>query len=89
VLKCIENDDKEICSVFWPDMEDVTTSKGKEVAELRKVYSAMRTKIGAYELYNLLEKVIIEVELLPDDKKTMDEYNLDAVLLKHVRGMAM
>ena len=49
----------------------------------------MRTKIGAYELYNLLEKVIIEVELLPDDKKTMDEYNLDAVLLKHVRGMAM
>ena len=68
VLKCIENDDKEICSVFWPDMEDLTTSKGKEVAELRKVYSDMRVKIGAYELYNLLEKVIIEIELQPEDK---------------------
>jgi len=49
-------------------MEDLTTIKGKEVAELRKAYSDMRLKIGAYELYNLLEKVIIEIELQPEDK---------------------
>lgn len=38
VLKCVENDDKEICSIFWPDMEDMTTGKGKEVKELRALY---------------------------------------------------
>lgn len=38
VLKCVENDDKEICSIFWPDMEDMQTGKGKEIQQLRALY---------------------------------------------------
>ena len=89
VLKCVENDDKEICSIFWPDMEDMNTGKGKEVKELRSLYDQLRKKVGRYELYNLLEKCLIEVELSPEDKKLFDEYNLESLILKHVRGLAM
>jgi hypothetical protein len=91
VLKCIENDDKDICSIFWPDilLEDMSTGKGKEVKELRKLYDQFRQKFGAYELYNLLEKVIIEVELLPEEKKIVDDHNLEQLILKHIRGLAM
>ena len=91
VLKCIENDDKDICSIFWPDilLEDMSTGKGKEIKELRKLYDDLRQKFGAYELYNLLEKVIIEVELLPEEKKIIDDNNLEQLILKHIRGLAM
>lgn len=49
----------------------------------------MRKKVGSYELYNLLEKCLIEVELGVEDKKLFDEYNLESLILKHVRGLAM
>ena len=43
VLKCVENDDKEICSLFWPDMEDMSdTGKGKQVKDLRVLYENIR-----------------------------------------------
>lgn len=67
----------------------MSTGKGKEVKELRKLYDQFRQKFGAYELYNLLEKVIIEVELLPEEKKIVDDHNLEQLILKHIRGLAM
>ena len=77
VLKSVENDDKDICAIFWPDMEDMSTGKGKEIKELRALYAQMKDKLGAYELYNLLEKCLIEVELSSDDKKQYEEFNLE------------
>lgn len=89
VLKYIENDDKEICAIFWPDMQDTTTGKGKELQELRALYDSLKKKMGTYELYNLLEKSLIEVDLTEKDKRLLEEMNLEQQLLKHVRGMAM
>lgn len=63
ILKSIENDDKEICSIFYPDIEDSTTEKGALVAELKALYESLRKKKGSYELYNLMEKCLIEVPL--------------------------
>jgi len=42
ILKSLENDDKEICSFFYPDMYDTNTEKGKVVEELKKIYEKNR-----------------------------------------------
>ena len=89
ILKSLENDDKEICSFFYPDMYDTNTEKGKVVEELKKVYEKDRQLVGRYEFYNLLEKCLIEVELNSNDKKKMEELDLEANLIKEIKGLAM
>lgn len=89
ILKSLENDDKEICSFFYPDMYDPTTEKGAVVQELKKMYENHRKNVGRYEFYNLLEKCLIEVELNSNDKKKMIELNLEGTLIKEIKGLAM
>lgn len=89
ILKSIENDDKEICAIFYPDMDDAQSDKGKEVLQLRAVYSGLRKKLGSYELYNLMEKLLIEAKLEENDQKLFKELDLENTLLKHIRGLAL
>lgn len=70
-------------------MYDTNTEKGKVVQELKKVYENHRRQVGRYEFYNLLEKCLIEVELNANDKKKMVELNLEATLIKEIKGLAM
>jgi hypothetical protein len=63
ILKSLENDDKEICSFFYPDMIDTNSEKGRIVVAMKKLYSECQKKMGNYKFYNLLEKYLIEVEL--------------------------
>lgn len=89
ILKSLENDDKEICSVFYPNMYDITTEKGRQVVGLRTLYDNLRKKHGSYELYNLLEKCVIEVPLTPADHKMYTELDLEFLMIKEVKGLAM
>ena len=89
ILKSLENDDKEICSFFYPDMYDTNSEKGKVVEEMKKTYEKDRQLVGRYEFYNLLEKCLIEVELNEKDKKKMQDLNLEATLIKEIKGLAM
>lgn len=66
VLKSLENDDKEICSVFYPDMYDPQNAVSQLVQNLKKFYAELN-KPGSYELYNLLEKCVVEVPLNADE----------------------
>ena len=70
-------------------MYDTNTEKGKGVEELKKVYEKNRQQVGRYEFYNLLEKCLIEVELNGNDKKKMVDLDLEAVLIKEIKGLAM
>ena len=70
-------------------MYDTNTEKGKVVEELKKVYEKDRQLVGRYEFYNLLEKCLIEVELNGNDKKKMVDLDLEAVLIKEIKGLAM
>ena len=70
-------------------MYDTNTEKGKVVEELKKVYEKDRQLVGRYEFYNLLEKCLIEVELHDKDKKKMEDLNLEATLIKEIKGLAM
>lgn len=70
-------------------MYDVNTEKGKVMQELKRVYERHRQMMGRYEFYNLLEKCLIEVELNSNDKKKILELNLENVLIKEIKGLAM
>jgi hypothetical protein len=39
ILKSLEQDDKEICELFYPSMYDPDTVKGQKVIAMRKLYS--------------------------------------------------
>ena len=89
ILKSLENDDKQICSFFYPDMYNPSTEKGKIVVEMKKIYEQCQKKLGSYEFYNLLEKCLIEVELTAEDKARISEMRLETTLLKEIKGLAM
>lgn len=88
-MKSLENDDKEICSFFYPDMYDPKTEKGAIVVEMKKLYADCQKKMGSYQFYNLIERCLIEVELSEADKKKYRELNLEMTLIKEVKGLAM
>jgi hypothetical protein len=37
-LKSLENDDKEICNFFYPDMFDAATKQGQQLKALKQLY---------------------------------------------------
>jgi U3 small nucleolar ribonucleoprotein component len=63
-LKSLENDDKEICSFFYPDMFDTKTKQGQQLKMLKDEYEQGRIKMQSdYDFYNLVEKCLLEIEL--------------------------
>jgi hypothetical protein len=89
ILKSLENDDKEICGFFYPEMSDVTSVKGRLVGDLKKLYENLRRKYGSYEIYNLLEKCLIEVPLTQGDKNWIKELDLEKLMIRDIKCLAM
>jgi len=56
---------------------------------LKRVYELLRKKYGSYELYNLMEKCLIDVPLSAADRKIITDLNLEKVLVRDIRGLAM
>lgn len=44
ILKSLENEDKDICMLFYPEMYEVTSSKCALVVALKRTFAAMRRK---------------------------------------------
>jgi len=59
------------------------------VTNLRNLYAKLKKKLGDYELYNLMEKCLIEVKMTDDDQKLATELCLENQMLKHIRGLAL
>jgi nitric oxide synthase oxygenase domain/subunit len=70
-------------------MDDNETDKGRQVASLRLIYDKMRKKQGSYELYNLLEKCVIEVPLNDFETKTFKELDLENTMIREIKQLAM
>lgn len=56
---------------------------------LKKVYSIGRTKYGMYDFYNLMEKLLIEVEISEEEKKIVTELDVEKTLVKDIKIFAM
>lgn len=68
ILKSLENDDKDICNFFYPDMQNEESDSGRKMKNLKQVYESGRDKYGSYDFYNLMEKILIEGELTDKEK---------------------
>lgn len=89
ILKSLENDDKEICKLFYPGMFDPTSEKYILVRNMRTLFTKLRKMHSRYELYNLMEKCIIEVSLSKDELLQLATLDLERVLLKDIRRLAI
>lgn len=81
VLKSLEDDDKGICKKFMPAMYNVDSQTGRKYGALKQLF--FRNKINEYERYNLVEKMILDVDLSESDKeslKRIDQSELDQVM---------
>jgi hypothetical protein len=62
ILRSLEDDDKNICKSFYPDMFDDGKLQGIIYTELKKDFVERRTSFAdEYEIYNLLERELLEV----------------------------
>lgn len=89
ILKSLENDDKDICASFHPDMADLTTDSGKSMGNLKAIYEKGRKKYGIYDFYNLMEKLLIEVDVTDEEKRIVTELDIERTLVKDIKGLAM
>ena len=89
ILKSLEGEDKDICRLFYPDMYSETHGKSHLVSDLKRLYTKLRRQYGRYELYNLMEKCVIDVQLTAKERELSESLELERLLLKDIRGLAM
>lgn len=56
---------------------------------MRALFGKLRRSHGRYELFNLIEKCIIEVSLSNEERSHIMDLDLERLLLKDIRGLAM
>ena len=90
ILKSLEDDDKDICSFFNPDMFDKETVQGQQLLSLKGSYDEGRIKMGSsFDYYNLIEKCLLDVSLSESEKKQEAEYDMQNKIVKEIKGLAM
>lgn len=89
VLKSIENDDKGISSFFCPSMTDPESENGKLTLQLRLTYQQLKEGLPKYELYNIVEKCLIDIPLNPVEQQLATSLHLESCMIKPIRGLAM
>lgn len=70
-------------------MYDQALGKIVIVNDLKRLYAKLRRQYGRYELYNLMEKCLIGVKLNSKEAEFFEKLELERVLLKDIRGLAM
>jgi hypothetical protein len=90
ILKSLENDDKEICNFFYPDMFDTATKQGQQLKYLKDEYECGRKIMKSdYDFYNLVEKCLLEIDLSHNDKNWCDQLDIKNKIIKEIKGLAM
>lgn len=90
-MKSLENDDKEICSFFYPDMFDFTTKSGQQLKLLKDIYEQGRIKMQSdYDFYNLVEKCLLEIESQHQrERQQVEDLDIKNKIIKEIKGLAM
>jgi len=56
---------------------------------LKTVYEKGRNKLGSYDFYNLMEKVLIEGKLTETEESLHKELDIEKTLVKDIKGLSM
>lgn len=85
----IDSEDKGLCSQFCPDIY-------KDGTELNCVLNELKDLLGGkkicddYELYNYIEKTILDIDLPEEIKKKLEDQKLKVeVILQKMKWLAM
>jgi hypothetical protein len=70
-------------------MSDHNSEKGRLVQDLKRHYDNLRKKHGSYEIYNLLEKCLIEVPMTNSENKMYKDLDLENVMIRDIKCLAM
>jgi hypothetical protein len=90
ILKSLENDDKEICNFFYPDMFEATNKQGLTLIKLKAEYEVGRLKLGNdYDFYNIVEKCLLEIDLKDKDRRWEEELGIKIKIIREIKGLAM
>ena len=64
--------------------------QGLQFKNLKRHYEIGRVTMGNdYDFYNLVEKCLLETELIPGDKKWAEELDINNKIIKEIKGLAM
>lgn len=72
-------------------MFDPATKQGLQLKSLKLEYERGRKQLGNdYDFYNLVEKCLLEIELIIDgDKKWVEVLDIKNRIIKEIKGLAM
>jgi hypothetical protein len=88
ILKSLDNEDKNICYEFIPNMFNETDECGKTYIFLKNIKEKLYNKLDdKYSGYNLLEKFIL-FENVDELKKYIDKQEIDE-FLKYMKILSM
>ncbi|KAL4504533.1 hypothetical protein ABPG72_009979 [Tetrahymena utriculariae] len=92
VLKCLNNEDKNICRFFLPQLYEPQGNKHNTMFEnLKEEFNAWKQgHIKQYEFHNILEKILLGITLNINDQATIGEYNRQVNNIVHkIKQLAM
>lgn len=89
ILMSIDNEDKGLCAQFCPEMFNDGTDLNKVLKELSELLGG--SKIWEdYELYNAIEKTILDIDLPEDMKQKLKDQEMKIeVILQKIKWLAM
>jgi hypothetical protein len=72
-------------------MFDSVTKPGQQLKCLKQEYELGRKKLGNdYDFYNLVEKCLLEIDLVSDsDKRWGETLDIKGRIIKEIKGLAM
>lgn len=89
VLMAINNEDKGLWVTFWPEIFQDTTELNKVLMELKELLGG-KMIAEDYELYNYIEKIILDMDL-PDTlkEKVKDQELKIELILQKIKWLSM
>jgi tetratricopeptide (TPR) repeat protein len=89
VLMAINNEDKGLWCTFWPEIFQDTTELNKVLMELKELLGG-KMIAEDYELYNYIEKIILDMDL-PDTlkEKVKDQELKIELILQKIKWLSM
>jgi hypothetical protein len=90
VLRNLDNEDKNIVNFFLPQLSDPSTSLSELYGELQELFGTFKqTYARDYQYYNIIEKELIGIDLLPEEKKAASEFAGFVGMVNKVKRLAM
>lgn len=75
IMKNLEREDKNICVLFLPAMQEEGTKQSLMYTELQRDFEDWRTTHSkSYQYHNILEKMLLDIDLNEDERASVEHF---------------